>query len=119
MRVIRNVRKHGAQRRDRCLHRLAVGRKVTAERQRVRHVTHPVNQPDIDVPLGHMTRLPHLAAVQADEIGVLGRIRRRVALAVDQRLIDRRYDLAEKSFGAHQCSPPKTSTLVNTHAGDA
>ncbi len=62
--------------------------------------------------------LAHLAAVHAHEVGFLGVERRGEALAAGERLLHDVGKGFEIGFHAH-ASPPKTSTFVNTQAGDA
>ncbi len=122
VRIVGQVRHQGAQRRERMQQRLAVARQIAANRHAMLGVLATDDQVQPYIALLDRSRLADLALVHAHEIGHLGIERAGVNLAREKRAVEKGGELVEIGFhrrDRHQLSPPKTSTPVNTQAGDA
>src|SRR5213078_1435158 len=117
------------QRRDCCPQRgerggdgRAILDKVACHRQALFGVPAAGDQMQPQIALGDSPRLADFPPVEPDEIGDLRVKATGVNLAGRYRPVEQRGDFVEILLDVrrlHNASPPKTSTLVNTHAGDA
>ena len=123
------------QRGAQCRHRGGDRRRIlfqaAGQRQQMHGVPRPAHPVDLEVALRDEAGLAHLAAVQAHEVGLLGREPRGVDVAVGDEAVEHGGEVVE--VGLHrggvgdvvagcvhvQLSPPNTATSPNTHAGDA
>jgi len=75
-----------------------------------------VDQFQVEAGLLHLSGLAHLGVVEPHELGRLGRIAQVKLFLFGDGLLEPLHQCLE---GIHQASPPNTSMLLNTHAGEA
>ncbi len=121
VRVVGQVLKCVTQRHQRAVDIGPVMGEIAGNGERSLGVTLAANQAQREVALRDGAGLPNLAAVHAHEIRNLRIEAANVDLARRLRTVEQRNDVVEIGLHrrCHHASPPKTSTLENTHAGEA
>ena len=123
MRIGARVAKRLAQCGERFGDGLAIRLRVAAHRERRIGLAFVFDEPHGQRALRHVADLTHLACIEAHEVRFFGGKRRQRRFACGEPVLDgigkhREMALPVDRPGRHRV-PPKTSTSLNTHAGDA